>query len=239
MILVPGHKPLLTTLTTQQLFELFPKLNLYIESSNPGLAVLPASVPGLDVSGIVSYTGVAQALRHREAQLSNSETGSSLAGLIEEYSALRYLGQKATSRIAWSLGKIIHSAIANEMCLEEYQEIWALRVMPSTESFINAMVNKLAKFLSDLWQLLRMPVVRQAIEEDADFKCTIERALEIRHWTTEAEGGLMMKIVRKGGELMMQEKRMKRIGKLGKRARLRAQRSVVDTFKPTLKTIAE
>jgi hypothetical protein len=87
------------------------------------------------------------------------DMGNSLAELIEEYSALRYLGQRATDYAAWSLSKVIHSAIANEMSLEEYQAVWARRVMPSTASFINAMVKKVAKVISGLAQLVKMPEV--------------------------------------------------------------------------------
>jgi hypothetical protein len=213
-------------LNPRQLSELFPILRIYIERSKPSVAILPSS-------GIVSYTGVEQALRRREAELyeQGEETGNSLAELIQVYQALAFLGNRATSRARWALGKMIMREIHEDLCLVEYQEVWALRHMPFTKPFIKAIVKRLARMDIGLTNLMRQAMFQCTMNEDAEFSRTVAIATTILRWVN-ADVSLKQSVEHMRMELQWEAKRIARMQRYG-------GVSAVERFSARLETVLE
>jgi len=226
IILIPGQKPLSTTLTPQQVSELFPILRIYIERSQPSIAILPSS-------GIVSYIGVEQALRQREAEIyePHEEYGSSLAELIQVYQALAFLGNKPTSRARWALGKKIKQEIDEDLCLVEYQEIWELRHMPFTQPFIKAITKRLARMEMGLANLMRQAMFQWTMDTDAEFARTVDSAATILRWVY-ADASLEREVATMRVELELEAKR-------GDSMEKRGGGSAVGRFSVRLETVLE
>ncbi|KAF2689413.1 hypothetical protein K458DRAFT_400176 [Lentithecium fluviatile CBS 122367] len=225
IILIPGHDPLCTTLTPQQLSELLPTLHIYIVPSQPSLAILPAAG--------ISCIGLRKALLWREADIQGpgEVLESNLSELVQIFQALTFLGNKSTSRNLWPLGKMIMSEINNGLSLTEYQDLWALRYLPFTEAFIKAIVKRLALMESGLAKWSEHPSFQWMRDNDAVFARKVDVAIWILRWVYES-GNLTQKVQRACAELEGAQKRAARMEKHG-------GGSAVQKFKARLETVQE
>lgn len=136
LLVIPGHEPITTTLTPQQLSDLMPTLHIYIHELYPAVALLPAAS--------LSYNGVQKALRWREADDAQYQgIKSDLVEFIEIYQALAYLGNNPNSHNLVQLDEAIRAEISQGLHFSEVQKIWDLRHLPFTEHFITAMMKQL------------------------------------------------------------------------------------------------
>jgi hypothetical protein len=225
IIFIPGHEPLTTTLTPQELFELLPTLRTYIEPAYPSVAILP--------SVGISYTGLQMALLWREADLygSTGELESDLSELIQIYQALAYLGNKATSRALWSLNKMILSEINEGLTLGEYQELWALHSLPFTEPFIKAIVKRLALLEMTVADIMDRLDSQWLQDRDDEFAHMFETAVCTLRWVNK-ERSLKKKIEHMRSKLDWEARKVARMQKRG-------GISALKEFKMQLETVSE
>lgn len=134
VLVVPEHESIISTLGHEQFTELLPTLHIYMNPLRPNVAVIPAD--------LVSYNGLIQALRWREADDSQSMQGS-LAECIEIYQALSFFGNKTDSQSLRLLEELIQAEIEGGLSLADVQNIWSLRRYPCTDRFVNSMLKQL------------------------------------------------------------------------------------------------
>lgn len=143
ILIIPGHDPIITTLTSGQMIDLFPTVHIHFDHRYPAVALLPAAS--------VSYKGLVYALRWREADISQGHgTKRNLTECIEIYQALAFLGNRQDSEVLQPLGNIILAEIEQGLIFEDVQGIWRLRHYPFTERFITSMLRELVDEYDDM-----------------------------------------------------------------------------------------
>jgi hypothetical protein len=138
VICMRGYRSLSTILTRDELMILFPDLHNYINPSCPNVA----NVPEIGLS----YIGIEQALRWREADVISGNTIDSTVGeMVHIYQALSYLGNRiTTNRNLWLLKNTIFTEIRLGLGLEDYGEIWAMRRLPFVKPFVEEILVNMA-----------------------------------------------------------------------------------------------
>jgi len=176
IIITHSAASLRTTLTRQQLIDLFPNLPFYIDPLRPNTYDL--------TSAVVTYQGIEATLRWREAEFQQPNEGilSSLPEAIEIYNALVFLGNKATSRAPRLLDKQIKKEIQKGISFDEYQSIWALRSLPCVDMFIDAIVRRILQIESKLVEAVENTSSHVELKEDIELQEMAEVALQILKW---------------------------------------------------------
>lgn len=230
IIVIPGHSPIITTLTPSELHQFLPNLHIYIEPSLPGIALLSAAS--------VSHVGLEQALRWREAD-NESYTGmhSNLLEIIHIYQALAFMGNKPTSQNLRPLERIIRGAFEEDFLLEELQHLWTLRHLPFTEKWVDLMIRRLATEIETMEAEGPVDVVFEGrLEADEELRAKYVELYSIFKWIDKDEELLQRwKCVR--ARMAMEAKRARRIAKMMK-ARRRKSRAG-GKFRPRLESVPE
>ncbi|KAJ4356015.1 uncharacterized protein N0V89_004041 [Didymosphaeria variabile] len=211
MLVIPGYLPITTTLNPTQLGELLPILHIYIDPALPNIALLPAAS--------ISYNGLEQALRWREAEIEQGSyegMESNLIEIIEIYQALAFLGNKPTSQNLWSLDRVIRAAFEDGLLLAECQHMWALRYLPHTENWIDLMFRRLATdYESGVADAMDELAFYGRLEADEELRAMCTEILSIFEWIDE-DDELLRRLKCVEARMVMEAKRARRIAKMSK-----------------------
>lgn len=152
IIQLPGHDPLTTTLTPDQLATLFPTLHIYILPSQPTIALLPA--------GSTTHRGLSTALSVTEENLTHPGRAFHLAvdELLETYQTLAYLGNAPNTPVMQVLSQHIIALFDDGLTLVELDAVWALRDYAFTQYLLAQLIARLGVFCQVVMEWFEDPV---------------------------------------------------------------------------------
>jgi hypothetical protein len=183
MIQLPGHVPLATTLTTQQLTALFPFLKRY-SLYDPDVALLPKES--------MTYHGLETAIRWTEQWLRHPtfEFELDVIAGVEMYHAMYFLGRKSTDTHMKYIRKLIRAAILDGIELDEVAALWRLRKFTGAATFIRCLVKYLANVKQELEDNFSQPSNRVSVDDTSKLLVVSEdiiAAMAVISWAERKE----------------------------------------------------
>ncbi|KAF2655807.1 hypothetical protein K491DRAFT_715950 [Lophiostoma macrostomum CBS 122681] len=163
IIHLPGHAPLTTTLTPQELSYIFPTLHIYLLPHTPLIASLP--------SACITHRGLLLALQWHEASMSNvaNTFSATFPELIEVCQCLMYFGARPSSdtNLAFMHERIKECTSAG-LCREEVEALWSVRLLPFLAPFVTLMVKMVVGYARFSVEIARNKALKWEIQADAE-----------------------------------------------------------------------
>ncbi|KAF1999124.1 hypothetical protein P154DRAFT_577276 [Amniculicola lignicola CBS 123094] len=230
IIVLPGYEPFYSSLTSKQLYNLFPNLHTYTLRPCPNISLLP--------QGSMTLRGLQTVVYWHEQSLldPNEEHEAELNVFIEVYQALAFLGNKSDSYTMVKLRDHIIDQINGGLNIADLRSIWYLRPLRYTEEFVRLMVVNLVTMMAHFAELTTRPYLQDWINRDAQFRRKIQKEVAIMNWIN-GDREMQWRVFKMQDELEMAQMRVQRGKKYVKM--LLKVKSPVKCFRTNLESIKE
>jgi hypothetical protein len=186
----------------------------------------------------MTYRGLEIALRYLELNIADpgTEINAKISELIEMYQVFAFLGGEVAEPATQALKAKIEGTMSGSLSVKDIKDIWALRHLSCTESFIDILARNLIVLSRDLKAKFEDASLPECMRDDRALKESVKLAVKVCKWI-DTEEELISKMDDVAEKLDMEEEQRRR-EQYAKRRRTKKM-SAVALFTVVLENIDE